>query len=120
MKQILLIALSASLGSCGQLLLKRGMTSFGATSVSAIWGQLLRVLLVPQVLLGFASFAIGAIIWLVVVSRAEISYAYPVASGISYAILLFVAAAWLGEGVTWVRVVGVLLILAGLIVMTRS
>jgi multidrug transporter EmrE-like cation transporter len=119
-REMLLIIASATLGSCGQLLLKRGMTSFGATSVGAIWGQLGRVLIVPEVVVGFLSFGVGAILWLVVVSKAEISYAYPISSGISYAILLFVASAWLGEGVTWVRIGGVLLILAGLVMITRS
>ena len=97
--------------------MKRGMTVFGETSVSQVWGQLARIFSIPEIIIGFACFGISAVLWLVVVSRMEVSYAYPLVS-ISYIIVLVVSYFWFGEQVTVGRVVGVLLICSGVVVIT--
>ena len=66
----------------------------------------------PFVLGGFGCIFVGSLFWLAVISRVHLSYAYPMLS-LSY--VLVVAASWLflGEQITWMRVMGVIVIIAG-------
>ena len=119
MRNLALILVSVSLGAVGQLLMKKGMMVFGETSVARIWSQLWSILTIPYILIGFTCFAVSAVLWLVVVSKLEVSYAYPMVS-LSYILILIVSYFWFGENVTTVRILGVVLICAGVIAITQT
>ena len=67
---------------------------------------------------GFALYGIGAIVWLGVLSRWDVSKAYPLV-GLGFALTAIVGAL-LGEQVTLQRFLGVALICAGVFVVGRS
>lgn len=71
-------------------------------------------------LLGFLLYVTGFIIWLYILSKHDLSVTFPVASGVLYIGLLIGSILWLHEGVGVVRIVGVLLILTGIIIVSRS
>ena len=119
MKNLALIFTSILLGAMGQILLKKGMLVYGAVDASRIWSQIFHVLMVPHILIGLVCFSGSFVLWLSVISRNEISYAYPMVS-VSYVIILAVSAYWFKEQVTAVRILGVALILSGVIAITRS
>jgi drug/metabolite transporter (DMT)-like permease len=64
----------------GQLLLKRGMQrvgAIGAEQARAPVALLVRIARESAVVVSFAIYGLSALIWLYVLSRAELSYAFP-------------------------------------------
>lgn len=99
----------------GELLLKAGVDRVGEFSPS--FSVVLRTFTEWRVVLGFALIFSGSLFWLGVISRADFSFAYPLLA-LSYVISLIPARFLLGENVSWNRVVGALIIVAGVVVVT--
>ena len=119
MKSLLIALFSICLGATGQILLKRGMVDFGQVDMRNIWTSLPRIFLIPYIPIGFFCFALSAVLWLVVISKLQLSYAYPLVS-LSYIIILFVSAIWFNESVGTIRILGVALICCGVVLVARS
>lgn len=103
----------------GELLLKSGMSSVGILGFSNFWPTLGKVFTNPRILGGFGLAGIGAVFWLAAISRAPLSWAYPMLS-IGYLLLLLLSAIVLKEQVTPLRWVGALVICVGIILVFRS
>jgi drug/metabolite transporter (DMT)-like permease len=119
MRDFLLILVSVMLGSTGQFLFKKGMQAFGQVTVTDIWAQLVKILLIPYIPLGFLCFGVSSILWLVVVSKMELSYAYPMVS-LGYLIVVLASWLFLGEHLSLLRIVGVALICVGVALVSKS
>jgi len=121
MKSELLIFISVLLGAFGQLSMKRGMSRIGFISpnLSNLASNLVRILTEPFVLLGLFLYAVSTIFWLIVLSRVDLSYAYPMIS-IGYVLILVLSWVFLNEHISLVRVLGVLLICGGVFLISRS
>lgn len=76
------------------------------------------VMLNPKVLGGLALYTLGAIAWLGVLASWDVSKAYPL-EGLGFA-LAVVFGYLIGEQVTIMRALGVLLICAGVLVVSAS
>lgn len=99
----------------GELFLKRGMNEIGAfdfASVENIIPTLFRMAQNPNLWVGFIGFMGGSIFWLSVISRAPLSLAYPMLS-LSYVIVVVESWIFLNEGLHPLRVIGSLIIVAG-------
>ena len=116
-----LILTSVGLNALAQILLKQGMLAvgrfdFAAGQVAAI---LPKVALNPFVIGGMACYAVSIGLWLLVLSRVEVSAAYPFLS-VGY-IIAAIAGYWLfGENLSLVRVLGIVLICGGVVLVSRS
>jgi multidrug transporter EmrE-like cation transporter len=117
-----LVALvSIALSVAAQFALKAGMSS---ASVKAALEQPVSLASAYQVLSngfvfgGFMLYGVGALVWLAVLSRWEVSKAYPLV-GFGFVLTAMVGAA-LGEQVSLIRSLGILLICAGVLVVSRS
>ena len=119
MKGIPLILLAVMLGATGQIVMKKGMQIYGEVSASSVWGQLIPILKTPQVLIGFICYGVSAILWIAVVSNVDLSLAYPMVS-LAYVIVFIASWLLLGEQISALRVVGLLIIVAGVVVISRS
>lgn len=119
MRDFLIIFVSVMLGSTGQVLFKVGMQAFGQVTVTNIWAQLVKILLIPYIPFGFLCFGVSSILWLVVVSKLELSYAYPMVS-LGYVIVIIASWWFLGEHLSLLRLVGVALICAGVALVSKS
>jgi drug/metabolite transporter (DMT)-like permease len=110
-----------------QIALKSGMSQPGirAAMAPAVGGDssTLRVLLAaaqePMVWLGFALYGLGALIWLLVLAKWDLSKAYPLV-GMGFLLTMASSALMLGERLAWDRVLGTLLVLAGVLLVVRS
>jgi len=107
---------SILLGATGQFLFRLGMVEYGRVSVTGIWRQLGSIILTPAIFLGFACFGVSSVLWLVVISRWELSYAYPLVS-LGYVIAILYGTLFLHEVLTLPKILGCLLILAGMSVL---
>lgn len=119
---LLLVLGSVGTATLGQLLLKTGMTSVGRLGAGALQQPLQTLIAVastPVVWLGLASYAIGAVLWMVVLSRLDLGYAYPLLA-ISYILIPLLAHFLLGEAIPPLRWVGIAVIFAGVIIVART
>ena len=110
-----LIFASVGLNAAAQLLLRLGMRSglpVGRTGL----GLLLDVALRPGVVGGLACYAVSLVLWLLVLSRTEASFAYPFL-GIGFVVVALASFLLLGESFTARKVAGTLIIAAGVAVM---
>lgn len=113
---------SVVLATAGQLLLKAGMDKVGFIGGERLGkpiGLLKTVALTPQVIFGLAFFVGSAAIWLVVLSRVPISFAYPFA-GLVYVFTTVFSRFVLGESVPLARWLGIGLIIAGILVVGQT
>ncbi len=119
---VLFIALtSIALSVAAQFSLKSGMSS---ESVKALLAQPLsivtafKVLMNAHVLGGFLLYGLGAVVWLAVLSRWDVSKAYPLV-GLGFVLTAAIGAA-IGEQVTLMRIVGIAFIFCGVFMVSRS
>ena len=116
-----LILLSTVFTVAGQLFFRKGMLDIGEISFSlqSLGKTLGETASNGYVISGFILFALGAIFWLVILSKVEVSYAYPIGS-LGYILLLFASWLFLGETVPLSGWMGVLLICLGIFFITRG
>ena len=90
-----------------QLVLKRGMSASGMhEALAAGWmPAALAVASNVWVVAGLALYFVGALIWLVVLNRVAVSFAYPFV-GLGFVLTALLAWALLGEGLTAYRALG--------------
>ena len=120
---IALILTSVTLAALAQLTLKSGVNrvTSGRNGVGLqITGGSLRSLLTsPVVWTGLLLFGLSAVVWLFALSRATLSFAYPFAS-LSYVLILIFGRFVLHEQITPLRLLGVALIVAGIVLVAQT
>lgn len=120
---IVLILVSVGLAAVAQLTLKAGMNHVNdalAPRTFSLNGTSIRVLVVePLVWGGLVLFAVSAVVWLVVLSRTSLSFAYPFAS-ITYVLILLFDHFVLDEQVPALRWAGVAAIAVGIFLVSRT
>lgn len=119
MRGIPLILLAVLLGATGQVVMKMGMKVYGQVSATTVWAQLIPILKVPQVFLGFVCYGLSAVLWIAVVSNVDLSLAYPMVS-LAYVLVFLASWFFLGEQISPLRVAGLAIIIAGVLVISRS
>ncbi len=119
MKGIPLILLAVLLGATGQIIMKMGMKIYGEVTATSVWGQLVPILRVPQVFLGFVCYGLSAVLWIAVVSNVDLSLAYPMVS-LAYVLVFLASWLFLGEHISAMRLAGLVIIVAGVLVISRS
>jgi multidrug transporter EmrE-like cation transporter len=113
--------MSVSLNALAQITLRKAMLTVGAlpTTSSEVVPFSLSVLLNPWFISGMTCYAVSIGVWLVVLSKTEVSAAYPLLS-IGYVITALVGFFFLGENVTLMRVAGIAVICVGLVLIAHS
>jgi multidrug transporter EmrE-like cation transporter len=117
----LLVLIGVLLNASAQLLLKAGVHDLGvielrwATLVSAGW----RLALEPHILVGILCYVVSVAVWILALSRVEVSMAYPMLS-IGYVVNAVAAWALFGESVTPFRLAGIGVIILGVFIVARS
>ncbi len=116
-----LVLAGVLLNAVAQLLLKAGTNAVGNFAFSA--ENLLpvgwKIATQPFIVAGIGCYVVSVVIWILALSRTEVSIAYPMLS-IGY--VLNALAAWylFGEAVTAQRLVGIGIIVLGVFVVARS
>lgn len=121
MKTLLIAIISIALSVAAQFSLKAGMSGKGVRAALAQPSSLktlFDVLTDKYVFGGFLLYGLGAVVWLGVLSKWDVSKAYPL---VGLGFVFTVAIGFLvGEQVTIPRVMGVALICAGVFLVGRS
>jgi multidrug transporter EmrE-like cation transporter len=109
------------LNAGAQLLLKAGTNTVGAFEFSRenilpVGWQLATE---PHIAAGIGCYVISVVVWVLALSRVEVSVAYPMLS-IGYVVNALAAWYLFGEAVTPMRLVGIGVIIAGVYLVARS
>ena len=116
-----LILVDVILNVAGQLSLKHGMTQVGnfSLSLATLPPVFLRAATNLHVILGLFCYGMGFLVWLIVLAKAEVSYAYPMIS-LGYVFTAILAKMLFGEAVTMTRMAGILITCLGVFIIARS
>jgi len=107
------------LNAGAQLLLKAGTNALAASgAASGVFDVALRTAFQPWIVAGLGCYVVSVAVWILVLSRAEVSVAYPLLS-IGYVVNAFAAWQLFGEVLTATRLGGIAAILVGVWLITR-
>jgi len=108
-----LLLTASALTVTGEVLLKIGINHVTTHDPKVLWATFTDW----RVILGFALVFGGAIFWLGVISRVDLSFAYPLLA-LNYVIILIPSRILLNESISLMRLIGALIIVIGVIVIT--
>jgi drug/metabolite transporter (DMT)-like permease len=117
-----LTVLCVLMTTAGQIALKAGVstpTLAGLLSSGNTTAFFVRAAMTPLVLAGLMLYGAGAVLWLLVLARADLSYAYPLIS-LGFVVAAVFAHFVMGETLSTARIVGILLICGGVVAIARS
>ena len=116
-----LILLSVGLAALAQITLKHGMNQVTASTgeLQLNTGSLRDLVSTAAVWGGLFLFGLSAFVWLAVLSRASLSFAYPFAS-LSYALILLADRFVLHEQIPPLRWAGVFFIMVGIVLVAQT
>ena len=116
-----LLIVAIVLGTVAQLLLKAGTNAVGpfAFTLDNALPVGLRLAFEPGILGGAGCYAVSLAVWILALSRTEVSVAYPMLS-IGFALNALLAWWLLGAAVTPMRMAGIGVIIVGVFLVARS
>jgi drug/metabolite transporter (DMT)-like permease len=115
LKLFLILLVGLVFESTGVILLKTGMNAIGEMhgyNAAEIFRVAKAGATNPQILLGVFFEALFFICLLILMSKSEISFLWPL-TALSFVFATFAAIIFLGESVSWIRWLGVILIMIG-------
>lgn len=114
----LYIALTIIFTVYGQIVIKWQAGQAGALPAGALdkTAFLLRLVFFnPWILSGLFAAFLASLAWMAAMTRFPLSHAYPFMS-LAFVLVLFLSAFFFNEPITWPKIVGMILIVAGIVV----
>ena len=121
-KTYILLFLMIALGSVGNTILDKGMKSLGVidfSTRSAIWQGVFQTFTSGTIWLGICCMLLFMVCHMLVLSWADYSFVMPF-SAITYALVPLLGYIWLGEQVPVARRIGIVLIVFGVFLVSRT
>jgi multidrug transporter EmrE-like cation transporter len=120
-KYLPLILAGVLLNAFAQLALKQGMRTIGhfAFRLENAMQVLLSVASSPFILTGLTFYVVSVLIWLLVLSRVDVSYAYPLLS-VGYIVTALAGHFFFSEMISLTRWSGIMVICLGVWLITRT
>jgi len=113
MKPVWLLLISVGAATSGQILFKKGVFVTGEINLQgSVIGELLKLIFNPFVLSGLVLYIISTIVWLIALSKTNLSFVYPFAALIFILVMLSARIVFL-EPIPTLRYFGILLISLG-------
>ena len=116
-----MILLTVTLSACAQLALKLGVSKSELSSALqvGVYESLLVAIFSPLIWLGLIIYVISVALWLWVLSKVDLSVAYPFV-GVSFLVTMAFGAFLLNENISPTRIAGTLLIAFGCVLVGKS
>ena len=117
----ILLFIGILLGAAGQLLLKKGMIKHGKVSIrlKSAHRDLFNLYFHRYIIIGGLLFVISLGLWTIVISKLDLSYAYPIVS-MNYVIVSLFSKIFFKEKITKYRWLSIFVILIGVVLVTLS
>lgn len=116
----LLLLFGILLGSIAQVLLKKGMKDNQVQlSLKSLLPTLIKIYTNKFVFLGSLIYVLSTLIWIGIISKVELSYAYPMVS-LNFVIVAILSKIFFKEHVTKTRWLSIFLIIFGVVLLSLS
>ena len=117
-----LVGVTAVLTAAANLLLRHGVVQAGELSLTGrrAIDTAVRLIREPAFVVGFVLYGVAAVVWFRVLAIAEVSTSYPILVGLTFAMVCLGAVLVFHESMPVLKALGILVILAGIILIARS
>ncbi len=116
---IILILLSVLLNCVAQLLIRKGMLIEGEVGMQNMLSHVGSMITNVWLWGAMLCYALSILLWMSVLSKVEVSYAYPFLS-VGYVVSAVAGYALFNEDLSPVRIAGIIVICIGVILISRS
>jgi multidrug transporter EmrE-like cation transporter len=118
---ILLIVLYLLLSTTGLLLIKAGLNQFHFESQTLDeYRRLVKYAYHhPEFILGFFLYIFSFLSWLILLSKRQLTTIFPLTIGLSYASIIITSLLFLREEINLFKLIGIILIGAGILFVTK-
>ena len=122
MKILLSIFPIALLVAYSQIIVKWRTLQIGVSAAddTSLFGRMVHYLSDPLLLSAYATALLASFLWLLVVAKLPLVIAFPIYIGVTFVLVLAGGWIFLSESISLVRLVSILLILAGITLGVRS
>ena len=107
----LILTLAIILNALANILMKVGMLN--QEGIRNIFDMFIRLISNPIIIIGVICFALGLAAYCYVLTKVNLSIAYPIMTSLGYMIVILASWIFLKEHITRVQVVGFIFIIAG-------
>lgn len=116
-----LIFTGVFLNAIAQLALKQGMRQIGQFEFTPaiLWDMSWRIGTNPYVVFGLTCYVVSVGFWLLALSRVDVGFAYPMLS-VGYIVTAIAAYYVFNEPLTTVRIAGIIVIMFGVFLISRT
>lgn len=118
---IIIILLSIVMSSTAHVLLKKGMMTHASNGISSdgVFSLVWVVVTNVWVMGGMFLHVSALVIWLLALSKVDISFAYPFLA-LGYVLVSAMAWLWLGEELSQMRIIGLAVIVIGIFILAKA
>ena len=121
LRGLLMTVLAAVLTGAANLLMRAGVTGMGGVSLplGRFLGDLLQLARQPLFIVGLLLYGTATLVWFVVISTEHLSSVYPVLVSVSFALVTLGAILFFQESFSWQKGIGLVLLLSGIVFISR-
>ena len=121
LKIFLAVFLNDAVDALAQVLMKKGIVGEGMVSCSIqnLFSFIAQNAVSPLVITGIILCALNFFLWIIILSKIDLSLAVPLGST-TYALIPFSAVIFLHEKISTMRIAGILCVILGILVLSKS
>jgi len=118
-RAIIILLFSVVAGVIAQIVLKKGAFNLPNFSLQNFWPIIKEVLTNHYLILWILFGGVSAFLWLLAVSRLELSFAFPVAQALGIILVAFLSYLFFAEVISLWRWLGILLLIIGIFLVSQ-
>ncbi len=117
--ELSLLLISVLAGVFGQFFLKMGAGKLGKVEIDNALNHILSIVTTPELLIGLTCYALGAIVYILLLTRVNLSIAAPAIS-VSYIFSVLLGHFWFRESIVLPQIIGLAAISFGVILVVSN
>ena len=117
--ELSLLLISVLAGVFGQFFLKLGASKLGKVELDNALNHILSIVLTPELLIGLTCYGLGAIVYILLLTRVNLSIAAPAIS-LSYIFSVLLGHFWFRESIASAQLIGLAAISVGVILVVSQ
>ncbi|MFC1509225.1 hypothetical protein ACFL60_06020 [Candidatus Omnitrophota bacterium] len=114
-----LIVFVSAVGVTGQLLLRKGLSSFNNLQFDNYLIMLVKIIFQPVIILALFCYGFGLIAYMFLVSKIQVTAVYPITTSLTFGGITLFGYFLLGESLTLAKIAGIILIIIGIVLIDR-
>jgi multidrug transporter EmrE-like cation transporter len=117
----MILVLSILAGVIGQLFLKKGtlVRETGAFKFGNLWNIVHNCITNSYILLWFLFGGISAFLWIIVISKFQLSFVFPAATSVGFVLIAVFSSCLFGEQISLIRWIGIVVLCLGVFLISK-